>query len=319
MKTYSPSNGPGGDGVLELEHLLWITHGPYGSVRPLLMLTAYLDESQDSKRERFLVVAGFLAPADVWAPFWKEWDEALTDEDIPAFHAKDCEHGKSHFEGFSPERRAEIQRRFIGIITAHPGLLGHGTAIELPAYEELRPELRRFFQIVPGGPVSGDTSDPYFFAWQLTIQLIAKLPWVEDLPSEERIAFVFDQNDFKGRALDSFAGLRHARRVLYRHRLGTIAFDDHRIIKPLQAADILAYELFRFAEDQTGGRPPRWQFEELRKHIKLVQIYDRESLLEALEGMKEMEVERAWDVEMRGNKFHNVGWQFSQTGFDESV
>src|ERR1041385_6508700 len=112
---YAPFPSLGKDGVPELEHLLWVTHGPYGRLRFLLMLTAYLDESHDSHCEDFLVVAGFLAPAEAWNRLWKQWDAALVDEGITEFHAKDCEHGHGEFEKMPRERRTEIYRRFIEI------------------------------------------------------------------------------------------------------------------------------------------------------------------------------------------------------------
>lgn len=63
---------------------------------------------------------------------------------------------------------------------------------------------------------------------------------VADRPMEERIGFVFDEQDeFRGRALQMFEALNGMLGFTRRDRLGRIAFEDSERHTPLQASDAL--------------------------------------------------------------------------------
>jgi len=66
------------------------------------------------------------------------------------------------------------------------------------------------------------------------------------LPRDERIAFVFDEQDeFRGRALQMFEEMKAMPAVPFRHRLGGILFEDSARMTLVQVADALAYRVHR--------------------------------------------------------------------------
>jgi hypothetical protein len=251
------------------------------------MLGAYLDESHDSKKERIYVVAGYIAPAANWNCFWGAWDRALVEEGLPDFHMADCEGGYGSIYSQMPrERREELQRRFIGIITSSD-IAGMGCGIELEAYNELRPEFDAERRLLPGAPVSGSIGDPYLLAFQGAIQEMAQYREVVSLPEEERIAFVFDRRkDLTGRVTYLYDHLCGAQNMPHVKRFGSLTFDDRKRMKPLQAADVLAYESFRYLNDRIAGRPERWQFTELRKRLGEFGYFGKDELLSLLNTIR---------------------------------
>ena len=266
--------------VPDLAHLAHVAHGPYGKTRLLLMLTAYLDESHDVGGENSAyVIAGYLAPTERWNCLWGAWDRALAEEDIPEMHYSDCVSGNGKiFGGMTEARREAIQRRFIDIINSPQyELVGFICGMEVKPYDALRQEIEEAGQrLPPRAPVSGPISDHYFLSFQSAVEMMANFEWVAKLPDAEQIAFVFDRRgDLQGRA--SYLYQRLCEHPLFPagKRLGTLAFADRKRIKPLQAADMLANEAFRYlsmaVRRGTGILstlpPPRWQFAELWKRV----------------------------------------------------
>lgn len=79
------------------------------------------------------------------------------------------------------------------------------------------------------------------------------------LPREETIACVFDQNS----VVQHFSGLFYQALVAirgYQLKFGTITYADRTKIVPLQAADMIAYEAFKYAsrwDEHKQGLPRR--------------------------------------------------------------
>ncbi len=118
--------------------------------------------------------------------------------------------------------------------------------------------------------------------FQAVVELVADE--LIDLPGDERVGFVFDRRrDLEGRAKPMYDSLRDNPDFRQRHRLGAIAFDDRIRVKPLQAADVLAYEAYRRMEDLREGRPKRWQWERLQRSVIESPIIGRDNLLALIE------------------------------------
>lgn len=253
--------------VPDLASLVWLVHGPYGRERYLLMLTAYLDESHDEKQEHVFIVAGFLAPARDWNCLWGAWDRALVEEDIPEVHWAELVggHGKT-FGEMAEDRRLEIQRRFIEIILSHR-IAGFACGLEMEPYRPFRNLLGNLRRFLPGSKWSGKLPEPYYLPFQAVIEEMATYWQLQPLPDTERIGFVFDRNRaVQGRAEGLFESMK-GWPVPLAKRLGEIAFAERIRTKPLQAADIFAYEAYRYYGDRIAGRTPRWQWIALRHRL----------------------------------------------------
>jgi len=237
------------------------------------MLEAYCDESHDECNERVLCIAGYLGTAEAWNCFWGAWDRALAEEGVPEFHMADCEGGQQDFKGKARSERDRLQRRFMDIaIKPDYGLIGFSSAIMLEPYNALLPAIRKHRTIPKGLAVSGSVADPYFLVFQSLVEVMASYPSVVSLPAEERIMFVFDNHHLGGRAGAVYKSILESKTLAYRDRLGDISFDDSARVKPLQAADIIAYENYRYLNEcrldgDTLERPrrARWQFDHLWK------------------------------------------------------
>jgi hypothetical protein len=246
-----------------VDGLAQLLHGAYEGCRYMAMLDvrAFCDESYAhvaSKGEKPFVIAGYLAPAATWMEFAGRWNMSLHAEGLPYFHMADCDGGHGVFAGRSSSERERLQRRFIGIINQFP-LRGVSAGVSQAAIAQLHDELARFRAPRPNERQSMVT--PYLFAFEVCINEM--LLQMESLPSEERLAFVFDnQHEFEGRAHKVRAILLGTESYRNRHRIGALTYEDKRDIRgiPLQAADVLAYEVMRSLRDSAN----RWQMEELR-------------------------------------------------------
>src|SRR5215204_810607 len=136
--------------------------------------------------------------------------------------------------------REALQRKAIQIISADDiRVRGVAAAVEVEPYSRLRPELEKYRRFLPGQSGSGSIGDPYFLAFQQTIECLCAVP-ITGVPSTERIGFTFDQNnEIAGRATELYGLLKKSKHLAYAGRLGQLAFEDKRHMVPLQAADLL--------------------------------------------------------------------------------
>jgi Protein of unknown function (DUF3800) len=199
------------------------------------VLGAYSDESYEDHND--FVIGGYVAPASEWLKLEEPWRRALSDANLCEFKAHNCEQGEEEFEGRSDRR--ELQDKFISLIRSIDAV-GFATRIDLGAYDALydrvqtaRPKAEyRYFEAYPK-------------VFELQLQFILKYA-TEKYPGVEKINFVFDEtNQFAGRATDLLARQRARHNLVGRERLGSVTFGVSKDLIPLQAADLLAYEVHR--------------------------------------------------------------------------
>lgn len=212
----------------------------------LSMLAAYCDESGKHKEASRCVVAGLRANASTWKHFSLRWRSELKVRGISAFHMVDCEHGKNEFKGLSIRARENLQSRFIGILNEFTFV-----AVALSMPWELHPHAVE--------PIKGKQykSSPYFLLFQSVIgQLVQHR---HGLMPSSRISFFFErQRGFEGTAHTVYNRMKDEGDL--KPRLGPLVYLDKADPEgvPLQAADILAYESFRYL-----GGEDRWQAHQL--------------------------------------------------------
>jgi hypothetical protein len=257
------------------------------------MLHVFGDESHDARRRRVLSLAGLLAPREAWARFWISWGEVIELAGITTFHAADCENTRGEFARWTRTQVEGLQRTLIQLITDPAyGILGYSCSLDLGHYNRLRPRLRafrRFPTVIAKLGISGSLEDPYFILFQHLVERVAKEQYVTELPADERVGFAFDRHHLEARAKTVYHAMQHFKPE-YGHRLGGATFDDKVKVKPLQAADMLAYETFRRADDlRSGIKGERWQFTELVKIVREGHYFDA-AYLDHLVEMNENKV-----------------------------
>jgi hypothetical protein len=197
----------------------------------MLKLIGYMDETGHSKdeRQRFVGVAGLVAPAENWEAFERKWKQALSDFKIPYFHMKDFASRRRYYEGWSEQKRRKLLGKLLRIIaTTNPFPVG--AIISLDDYRSFSAEDQKLM------------GDPYHFCLMGCVYLPS---WrTENDPPDVRVSIIFgEQLEFKymaGQLLEDFKQNYPAAK-----RFDPPAFGDMKEVVPLQAADIVAYELHK--------------------------------------------------------------------------
>ncbi len=221
----------------------------------MLKLSGYMDETGHSKDEwqKFNGMAGLIANADKWETFERRWKRALRRFKIPYFHMKEFAHSEGVFKdwkGDETKRRALYGRLLSIISSVDPVPLG--AIISMEDFRALPLEHQRMF------------IDPYFLGFVLCVGIPFRM--LVTAPLEVECALVFSkQGEFRKRAMGLYA--QFVKIYPSAQRISTPAFRDMRKLMPLQAADIVAYELYKEAE-RKRYRPqaePRHGFVELTR------------------------------------------------------
>jgi Protein of unknown function (DUF3800) len=251
-----------------IEFLSWLCRAEwfaFVSIRPVM----YCDESETAGK--CLVIAGYAASTEEWRRFEVTWREALVDEQLTEFHMQPCLAGDGEFKDRDRGERDLLQWRFIGLVR-DANLLGVSSALDLRAYDALRPRFKR----VRAHPRANLLS-PYYLAFQALLQAtVTEVAETTDLSPNERLEFVFDiKDEHSGNSLDIWKELRQ-KRQRYRDCLAGASFQDSADYPGIQAADILAYEMRKHAINAWSDDPSliaRQQFHELQRKVPVRDTY----------------------------------------------
>ncbi len=196
-----------------------------------MIVTGYFDTSGKHPESNGLAVGGFFARGDEWGAFEYEWETALKEWGVDAFHMSAFESRRSPFD-WSDEQRRERLGRLLRIINGHV-LASVGVVIPYETYDRYLSERA---EMQSGGPLS--------IAGMVVLDQAARL--IEPLVPDAELAYVYEQGEEgKGQFLKVFDDNYRIPSQRAKWHLLSIRFEDKRRFLPLQAADILAYELYR--------------------------------------------------------------------------
>lgn len=204
------------------------------------LYTGYLDESGTHDPSDFVVVAGFVSNKTKWVTFWHEWKVALERWGIPTFHMTDFEAYQGDFRGWSTEKHKDCINELLGIIKKHT-FLGIGFIIRTKQFDEMVSEA--------GKKLCGNA---YGFAaigcWHNLSILLQKpktdgyINWIMGQGSKGSDAVL---KIFNAGSKDS--------EWIENNRVRNLTIGNNQDHLPLQAADILAYEINKEAQWKLGG------------------------------------------------------------------
>lgn len=225
-----------------------------------MMLTAYFDESGHARDPRACIVgiAGLVAPARRWETFESDWRLLLSKHTVSEFHMKDFAHSRGEFRKWSEfKRRGFLQAALDVIVSTKAAPLG--CMVDLHAFRQLDERAQRAFR------------DPYYMALQFCLQ--ASLDYAKREPVTDKINIVFDRAEefLKSAGTLTEAFINHDP---LGHRVGSYGFAKTSEMVPLQAADLVAYELAHRLEHIAMHplRLPRWPFTVLLQMSKAVNM-----------------------------------------------
>lgn len=209
-------------------------------------LEAYFDESGSHTGAPILCVAGYLFEKEKCRQLDLEWGEVLHGFQLPYFHMVDCAHGNPPFEHLNLQERIQCETLMIGLIKKYM-IHGFSVTIDEAQYDAWRTDQY---------PLFGSA-----YSWCCWMSLLGVESWAEKNNFDGKIAYFFEAgHDSQGEANRIMAesmdipGIRYASHT----------FAKKMELRPLQTADILAWQAAKFRREWINGKKkPRADFRSL--------------------------------------------------------
>jgi hypothetical protein len=191
-------------------------------------------------------VAGYLAEADHWRAFNKQWAAALRDHSVPFFKAQWFAKRKKSFRSWGQDenrRQGFMDSLLMAIRNAKA--ISVACAIPLVAYDE----------IVPPGKIRNKIGSAYALCAAHCFIYSGK--WAVQCGYTDPIEYVFDAgHPNRGEFNDAHQRVWDARQR-QQFLVGGLNFSDEQQVLPLQAADLVAYEMAQFLSGHECRYPMR--------------------------------------------------------------
>ncbi len=196
-------------------------------------LTAYFDESGSYPEHPVVVVSGLVASTKQWSDFSRKWNKLLRSQGVSVFHMSECENFQGEFKLWTPERKRlfiidlikltkEFTRTFMGAIVL----------------------CKDFDSVVPKFPNISRT--PYQLCADRCIHHLSI--WMEKSPQRKDLTVIFDKGNTRApEMIELFCENSKPK--------WKCDSADKREEIPLQAADLIAYEVFKYKKNEIDGRP----------------------------------------------------------------
>ena len=232
-----------------LRRVLCLSYGKHSIV---LLLKTYLDDSgkSDDPSESITCIAGAIAPLQAWEDLEREWKEVLRQFNVPYLHMKEYAHSApaSPFEKWKGDE--DTRRSFLSVLMdiMEPHVLGLiGTTVPNEDFRRLTSAQQQQMR------------NPFFMCFQQTILAAGVNAFAEfkrvgqsleipesNLPEGEKMEVVFSKQDEFRHISDAFHYAMQERMTIG-PMLGSLSWASYKDVIPLQVADLVAYEVKRFA------------------------------------------------------------------------
>jgi Protein of unknown function (DUF3800) len=263
---------------------------PRFAVRRLLMVLqfqAFMDESV-SKEE--FVLAGYIAPAEIWAKFSKDWDELLP----LAVQTRD---GHFHFKMSEMAARGSMDRvrAFYNIIDKYDELIPVSFRMNLVEFKNAQERMVEFARVMNWELDYQAWTNPYFFSFRTFLNQFHTNagPVSEAIPSGETVDFIFDDRTEKRFILSAWdeivEKLAHYSEIQLPFG-SSPRFEDDQKFLPLQAADLWAWWVREWYEEDSNPVPDKintldfglWRGKRRRK---LIMVIEEDGIFNTLKAM----------------------------------
>jgi Protein of unknown function (DUF3800) len=232
----------------------------------IFMLVAYFDDSGTHDASEIVVMGGLIGTEAQWAVFERAWKDKLK-EPLPGkpplrrFHMHDCEGEHGEFAKYSRAERDAVTHDFRQIII-DAKMHGNATAVSRPDWDRLIvPPLLYLF---------GDAE-----RWCFNACVSWAIKWAEHGSPDKLVRLVFDERPHRTKLHEAVA-VMHQR--FYNGDLPNLPklvgayFLRSELVVPLQAADMVAWETYRYALEHIRGggeaRPRAHLKARPRAHLK---------------------------------------------------
>jgi hypothetical protein len=209
------------------------------------MLTAYFDDSNTSPNQKAAVVAGYLGSTSQWDRFCRDWAKliqryGISNEEADKVRRSALQNRKDIFTAWDKTRCDNFVKDAYSVINKFT-YIPIGAAVSTRDFEEIATkEDKQIFGSVYGWCANACAHDV--------------MVWCERHNYQDKINYVFEDGTYgRGQVREWFIARSRTKPSRDRHRLGSITFAG-KDVKPLQAADFVAYDLGRLALDITLNR-----------------------------------------------------------------
>ena len=218
------------------------------------MLMAYLDDSghKDDENASVFSVGGVVASLEAWKQFEEEWVEVLRRFQVSQSHMKFFAHRRGDFEGWSEPKRREFLGRLMRIMDSYVQFYV-GAAFPIEDFDNLSDQQKE------------DLKDPYYACFQVCVHGVGI--YAKDNFPDEKVDIIFDRRA-KSRGLGGDLFDRCIEMLDVGDRLGTLSFGSTLDNAPLQAADLIAYELNLYRRGSGKMDGARWPLKELNRQLR---------------------------------------------------
>jgi hypothetical protein len=248
--------------------------------RLMAMLVGYFDESYThAPAPRVYTLGGYISTTKQWVKFEREWNEALNDVGITTFfHMTTFEARRKEYEGWSNEKRIQFLRRLHSIIKKRV-FAGFAVSVVLSDYEEImNDEVRAYF------------GNHHQFVTIACLQYISN--WLRAQNYKENVAYFFESGSgFDADVERLLRDIINDERLSDRYLIRSCSIVNKRNLAPLQAADIVAYEVNKAHAREVGDdktRPIRRSVINLRlPSVNEWYYFTKKELLEKIEDARE--------------------------------
>ena len=204
--------------------------------KSLAMLVAYLDDSGTHREAPVCLLAGFVANSVLIDRFERQWkDELGTREGLSWFHAVDCEEGEGEFQHMPRPLREALAFGLSNVIGDHASRMQFiCAAVKRRDWEQSAPQF-----------LKQRCSDPYYFVIEHCLQQISE--WSVKAGQGEPVALVVARQQEHDEETTRIHETYLHKATYQLPGIGSLTFADPRLVVPLQAADLFAYEMYRYA------------------------------------------------------------------------
>lgn len=218
-------------------------------------LRAYIDEFDDYTNAACTAFgfSGLIGSVHEWHKLQCRWEDALECCDVKHFHATDLQALEGEYKGWTANQRERLVSLLVGIVQEQmPNFRLLGSANAMSSYKYL-PEYRR-----------RHLKSPYFLGAVSVMSDGARFAHYDF--ADKPVEFIFDQKSKHVSILnDAYNDVLKTR---WGHLSAGFSRANHRLVSPVQVADLLAYESKKYIESRMANVEAtdlRWPMEQLKK------------------------------------------------------
>jgi hypothetical protein len=226
--------------------------------RSVVVLKAFFDDSGTHENSDVVVMGGIVTTSEDWEAFEPPWRAMLDCYGIDKMHMSRCENGWGPFDGWDREKKERCIDAFSDIVARSKGRI-LASAVSRADWD----------QVVVETNISDWFSDPLDFLFSTCMQR-ALVSRRASGPKDEEIAVMFDSRD---QNIKFWTDLSRGYERRWPDRLAGFSFGAMKIVLPLQAADMIAYETFVHQCDRVKNGEAQFRRPAILKILKHLDLY----------------------------------------------